>query len=183
MTLSQKQRGVFFGMAAAMLVSIIILVAAITINPFHYGRIEGADARMSLLGLSILLPTITLLVSIGRLAGFRFFSPQDIDGSGLTKGSQKAVILQSLLQNTLEQLTITVSTYAIWCFTMPANWLSAIPLCSLAFAIGRISFFRGYHKGASSRAFGFALTFYPTVLLMLTAAIYHACRFIGVSAG
>lgn len=170
-------------MAAAMLVSIIILMAAVVINPFHYGRLEGSDSRMNILGLSIILPTITLIVSIGRLAGFRFFSPQDIDGSGLTKGSQQAVIFQSLLQNTLEQLTITVGTYTIWCFTMPATWLSAIPLCSLAFAIGRISFFRGYHKGAPSRAFGFALTFYPTVLLMLTAAVYHACRFIGLNVG
>lgn len=176
--MTQKQRGVFIGMVLAVLFSITILITAVITDPFHYNLIKGTDSRITILGLSLLLPVMTLIASIGRLAGFRFFSPADIDGSGLTKGSEKAILLQSLLQNTLEQFVIATAAYTIWCFTMPTSWLSAVPCCSFAFLIGRISFFKGYHKGAPARAFGFALTFYPTVLLVLTATLYHAYKFV-----
>ncbi|WP_218638774.1 MAPEG family protein [Shewanella sp. UCD-KL12] len=97
-----------------------------------------------------------------------------MDGSGLTSGSQQAGILQSLLQNTLEQIVIAGSVYVAWCLLMPASWLSTAPICSILFAIGRISFFIGYHKGAPARAFGFALTFYSSVLLFVTLVVYQA---------
>ncbi|MBM9514622.1 MAPEG family protein [Desulfogranum marinum] len=178
MKISQKQVGVFKGMATAMLVSLLTVTLGIMTDPFHFHKLEGLEGKLEVLGLSIILPTLFLTASIGRLAKFRFFSPEDIDGSGLTKGSEKAIILQSLLQNTLEQLVIAVGAYTAWCLVMPAAWLSAVPLCSLAFAIGRLSFYTGYQKGAPSRAFGFALTFYPTALLLLLLVFYQIEKFI-----
>jgi len=35
------------------------------------------------------------------------------------------------------------------------------------FLVGRLFFFAGYANGAPSRAYGFGLTFYPTVMLLL----------------
>ncbi len=62
------------------------------------------------------------------------------------------MILQSLLQNTLEQLVIALGVYTAWSLLMPASWLSVVPLCSMLFAIGRIFFFKGYKQGAPARA-------------------------------
>lgn len=173
MALSDKQLGVLKGMALAMTVSVLTIILGTSLDPFSYTLVENTQGRIDILGLSIILPTLFLVASIGRLAKFRFFSPDDIDGSALTKGSENASLLQSLLQNTLEQFIITVSVYTAWCFLMPVSWLSAIPLCSVLFALGRILFFKGYKNGAASRAFGFALTFYSTVVLFLILIVYQ----------
>jgi hypothetical protein len=59
-------------------------------------------------------------------------------------------LLQTLLQNTLEQSLIALLVYLGWALTMPATWLSVVPVAAMAFAIGRILFFLGYEKGAPS---------------------------------
>merc|ERR1712001_715512 len=58
-------------------------------------------------------------VSIGRLAKHRFFTPNDIDGSGLTQASAQAQILQSIIQNTLEQSLLASITYLVWAVLIP----------------------------------------------------------------
>lgn len=174
MALTVKQLGVFKGMVSAMLLSILSISLAVIYGPFNYAEINHYSQRLEVLGGTLILPTLLLIVSIGRLAKYRFFSPEDIDGSGLTSGSQQAGILQSLLQNTLEQIVIAGFVYVAWCLLMPVSWLSAAPICSILFTIGRISFFIGYHKGAPARAFGFALTFYSSVLLFVTLVVYQA---------
>ncbi len=160
-------------MAVALLISVSTLGWGIVFDPFHLGSINDFWGRLHILGLSSALPALFFIALIVRLAIFRFFSPEDIDGSASTAGSREAKLLQSLLQNTLEQFIIAIGTYAAWCLLMPMSWLSAIPLASLLFAIGRICFFKGYRKGAPPRAFGFALTFYPTVLLLLILFIHQ----------
>lgn len=178
MALSKKQTGVFKGMSAAMLTAIVIIVIAIVFDPLNYHLITQISGRLTVLGLSLILPSLFIIVSIGRLAKFRFFSPEDIDGSGLTSGTNEALILQSLLQNTLEQLVIAFAVYTAWCLLMPSSWLSVVPLCSLLFAIGRVCFFKGYNHGAPARAFGFALTFYSTVVLFVVLLGYQLTLFI-----
>ncbi|MCL1093565.1 MAPEG family protein [Shewanella kaireitica] len=176
MGLTSKQTGVFKGMAAAMLTSILVIVYAMSVDPFNLAQNSQASQRLSILGLSLILPTLFLIASIGRLAKFRFFSPEDIDGSGLTAGTNEARVLQSLLQNTLEQLVIAIGVYSAWCLLMPSAWLSAVPLCSILFAIGRILFFKSYNQGAAARAFGFALTFYSTVVMFLVLIGYQLAQ-------
>ena len=177
MGLSVKQLGVFKGMAAAMGLAVVVIAMGIVFDPFSYAQVEDISSKLAVLGQSLILPVVFLMASIARLARFRFFSPEDIDGSALSNATHEASVLQSLLQNTLEQLLMTAMVYSIWVFTMPTAWLSVLPLCSLLFAIGRITFFKGYAKGAPARAFGFALTFYPSVLLMVIVVIYQlACR-------
>ncbi|TYK65287.1 MAPEG family protein [Colwellia echini] len=184
MKLSVKQKGVIKGMATAMMLVAVIISASIYFDPFStsfVGYIKGEggssiESRFVMFGFSLILPTLTIIVSIGRLAKFRFLSAEDIDGSGLTKGSKQAILLQSILQNTLEQFVIAVAVYSAWCLLMPITWLSAIPFCSLLFVIGRVLFFKGYKDGAASRALGFALTFYSTALLFLILIIYQLLK-------
>ena len=42
-----------------------------------------------------------------------------------------------------------------------------LPAAAFLFAIGRMLFIVGYRRGATGRSLGFALTFYPTVLLFV----------------
>jgi uncharacterized membrane protein YecN with MAPEG domain len=44
------------------------------------------------------------------------------------------------------------------------------------FFIGRLAFFAGYAKGAPARAFGFAFTFYPTILLTIGTVWFLALQ-------
>ena len=105
---------------------------------------------------------VIFAVSIGRLAKHRFFTPNDIDVSGLTQASAQAQILQSIIQNTLEQSLLASITYLVWAVLMPGHLLSVVPLASIAFMIGRILFIIGYGYGAPARALGFTLSFYVT---------------------
>jgi uncharacterized membrane protein YecN with MAPEG domain len=107
------------------------------------------------------------MVNIGLLARHRFFTPDDIDGGGLTKGTQQAQVLQSTLQNTLEQAVLAVSVHAMWAAVMPETWQAAVAAAAILFVVGRVFFWRGYAQGAPARALGFALTFYPSVAMVL----------------
>ena len=54
---------------------------------------------------------------------------------------------------------------------MPASWQAVVPVAAILFVIGRIAFAAGYGGGAPARAFGFALTFYPTVVMIVACAV------------
>ncbi len=41
----------------------------------------------------------------------------------------------------------------------------------VGFGVARLAFWIGYHRSAPARAFGFAATFYPTVLATLWALV------------
>ncbi len=99
-SLSKAQRGVAFGMAAGLLIALACLGTAALLHPF---AIFAATllGRLQLLALSALAPTLGLAIAIARLASHRFRTPQDLDGSGLTPGTERAKVLQALLQNTL----------------------------------------------------------------------------------
>jgi len=58
----------------------------------------------------------------------------------------------------------------------PAPFLPVVPAAAVMFLVGRVSFFAGYAKGAPSRAYGFALTFYPTVVLLVFLLVLGALR-------
>jgi uncharacterized membrane protein YecN with MAPEG domain len=172
MALSTKQQGVAKGMGLALFLSLASIGYAIYSNPLSF---DDNTNRLEVLSYSFILPTLFLLISIGRLAKHRFFSAEDIDGSGLTQGSQQARILQSIIQNTLEQLVIALPIYFAWSTLAPSLWLSAVPICSALFLLGRILFATGYKHGAPARSFGFALTFYSSAVLLLallTAVIF-----------
>ena len=77
-------------------------------------------------------------------------------------------ILSSILQNTLEQIILATLVYFSWIMIVPPTWLSVVPIMSIAFLIGRILFAIGYKNGAVARSFGFALTFYSTMIMLFS---------------
>jgi hypothetical protein len=167
-TWSHPQRDVAFGMGIGLAVTLASLGVAVLLQPF--GAMPGAmSSRLEVLALGALAPSLALAFSIARLAAHRFHTPQDLDGSGLTSGTERASLLQALLQNTLEQVALALPVYAAWALLAPTHLIAVLPVAALLFLFGRTLFFWGYARGAAGRALGFALTFYPTVVLLAGA--------------
>ena len=176
MPLDDKQRSVLVNMLTALALSIVWLGWAAVMGPGFL--LPPADITSPFVwaltwdgGL-----LICLIIAIGNLARHRFMTPADIDGSGLTSGTDRAHVYQAILQNTLEQTVIAVLAHLFWASVMPFGAQGALPVAVMLFVIGRICFARGYAGGAGARAFGFALTFYPTVIMTVSALLWTVWR-------
>ncbi len=181
MALDDKQRSVVRGMATAVAIVVAVLVLAIVLRP-PLLLPDGADlaGRLAWSALWLLGPALCLLLAIGRLAGHRFHTPEDIDGSGLTAGTSDAHVAQSVIQNTLEQTVLAALVYLAYGALLPRGWLATIPAAALLFVLGRALFATGYRRGAPGRALGFALTFYSTAALAALALAAALARLIGL---
>lgn len=181
MAMSSKQKGVLMGMAGGVILVVAVLALAILLRPVALLPLgSGLDGRLGWAAMWLILPAFCLLLAIGRLAGHRFRTPQDIDGSGLTSGSETAHLAQAVIQNTLEQAVLAALVYTAYCATMSRGWLAAIPAAAVLFTLGRILFAAGYRRGAPGRALGFALTFYSTLALALLTVVGLAMRVLGL---
>lgn len=166
MTFARKQKRVALGMGAALLATIAAFWVGTTWSGIP--RLpDTVDGRASLWAQCSLIAGVWPIVCVSLLAHHRFITPQDIDGGGQSAGTDRAKKLQAMLQNTLEQTILAVIGYAGWCFAAPAHWSALPALLVTLFAVGRLLFLLGYLRGAPARAFGFALTFYPTFGLYL----------------
>lgn len=165
--MDKTQLGVVRGLGLALLTA----VAAFAFSATYVSRVWGVgsdlSSRATVASWALVLPAFALFVCIARLAKHRFFTPEDIHGSGLTGGTGKAKLLQALLQNTLEQSCLALPVYIATSVVAPAPLLPVVPAAAAMFLVGRLFFFAGYANGAPSRAYGFGLTFYPTVFLLL----------------
>jgi hypothetical protein len=161
-----KRLGVAAGMAAGLAVTLLgLLWPGLPSGPTDTG------ARLSAWLACDLAASAWLAVAVGRLARHRFFSDDDIDGA-LSAGTPRAAVLQSLAQNTLEQTVLAVVAYGAWLLApRPDAPIATAWIAVGCFSLGRLLFFVGYGRGAAARAFGFALTFYPTVGLLIASAI------------
>ena len=168
MPLTEKQIGVLKGMILGVSLALCIVGLGSYLNPFGFQASLDTTDKLKIAILSCIIPALFLAICIGRLAKHRFLTPEDIDGGGLSNSSSQAILLQSLLQNTIEQTLLAAIVYCAWSVVMPATWLSVIPLAAFGFGIGRLLFFRGYQMGAPSRAIGFTLSFYPSIMMLIT---------------
>ena len=65
--------------------------------------------------------------------------------------------------NTIEQFILFLVGLAGIALYVPISEAHSIPILTSMFLVGRTLFWIGYHKNPYLRAFGFGLTFYPTV--------------------
>ena len=168
--MDKTRLGVARGMGLALLTAAAAFAVAVTYVPRLWGAGADLASRVLVASWSLVLPALALFVCIARLAKHRFFTPEDIHGSGLTGGTDRAKLLQALLQNTLEQACLALPVYIATSIVAPAALLPVIPAAAAMFLVGRLFFFAGYANGAPARAYGFGLTFYPTVMLLLFLA-------------
>lgn len=122
------------------------------------------------LALSFLGPGIVLAVLIGRLAARRFFDDATIDGAPFAPGSG-GDIDQRVLQNTLEQLALALALWPPIAYLMLGAGPGVVTCLGIGFVIARVAFWVGYHLWPPLRAFGFAATFYPTLIALIWALV------------
>ncbi|MEC8568615.1 MAG: MAPEG family protein [Pseudomonadota bacterium] len=167
MNFKLEQRLVFIQMMLAVVTVITIIGYGMLSNSFGYSDTLGFYERVHAFAPFLFCLILPLLVSIGRLASQRFFHVDDIDSQHVGHRSVEAKRMQSVIQNTLEQVMLALMVYVFWLIVMPPVYLSGLSLGSCLFLLGRVVFIAGFDGGASTRAFGFALTYYSTIVLML----------------
>lgn len=165
--LTEKQQGVLRGMITGLATTVLALGLAILIAPAVLIPQQDYPATLAYALQWDVLLVFCLAANIALLARHRFFTPEDIDGGGLTRGTPQAQVLQATLQNTLEQTVLGLAIHLIWAVVMPHSWQAAVPVAAILFFIGRILFWHGYAHGAPARALGFTLTFYPSVVMFV----------------
>jgi uncharacterized protein involved in response to NO len=57
-------------------------------------------------------------------------------------------------------VAVTLDAYAV-----------LVPVLAALFCAGRLLFWLGYERGAAARAVGFGLTFYPSLAVLIIAAV------------
>ena len=110
-----------------------------------------------------LLPGLVLLVQIGVLGQRRFKKDAIIEGGAPATGSPAEIDVRAL-RNTVEQLLLAVLVWPALALHLPAERLGVVPALACGFVVARLLFWAGYHRSWRARAFGFAASFYPTVL-------------------
>ena len=134
--------------------------------------------RAALLGLALLGPAISLAAGVAFIARHRFFTPAAIDGAD-PADDRVLRRAHAYLANTTEQALLAALAYPSIAFGVSAAWLPVLVLLPIAFFVGRIGFARGVGLAAERRAFGFALTFYPTMTALLAGAAGSIARLSG----
>lgn len=163
MSFSATQRGVMLGAAAAA----IWTGAVFALAP---GWITPIGTPLELAVKWLCLPALSLLVMIGRMANMRFLHAELIDGQDGSAGSA-ADLAQRVLRNTTEQCVLVALAWPALAIQLAPAQAGLFPALAVTFLIGRAAFMLGYAKGAAGRAFGFGLTFYPTVVVVIWASL------------
>ncbi|VWX51371.1 MAPEG family protein [Novosphingobium sp. 9U] len=162
----REQRGVAIGMGAALGIAVIALGLAVwagkgtAVDPFA----ERLQWTLRADGFVV----IWLVATVANVARQRFFSEQDIAGSGSTDASDRVRMASAITQNSLEQTVIAIGAHLVVTATFDASQTIVATLVAL-FCLGRLLFWAGYSRGAHGRALGFALTFYPSVLALVAS--------------
>ena len=170
--LSDKQSGVLRGIIIGASATVLGVGGSMLVGIDIISSGASAADKLAFVLKSDLPIAIWLGISVGMLARHRFFTPEDIDGGGLSSGTETARILQANLQNTLEQSVLAVLAHSMWIVSLPPESALTIWVAVVFFVVGRVMFLVGYRKGAPARAVGFALTFYPSMLLLAISLIW-----------
>lgn len=158
--MGRKQFLVLTGMALAS----ALLVALWLYNPQMPVALPADDPadRLAFAAHWLVVPGLTLLAGVAMTANRRFFTADAIDGAEQTRNRALEINLR-YNRNTLEQAVLAAIAWTGLALALPQDRLSLIPELAVLFAAGRAAFWFGYLLAPWARAFGFVLTFYPTV--------------------
>lgn len=159
----KEQRRVALGMVAAIVATVVTLLLLLTSSVLAVPILDTPAAKLAY-AVRLDAPLLAWLgAAIANVARLRFFSAGDIGGSAQAEASPGVLRARAILQNTLEQVVFAVGSHCALATQLPAQWVVVLPGLVGLFCTGRALFWLGYRHGAAARAFGFGLTFYPTV--------------------
>lgn len=122
---------------------------------------EGSFTEVAVtafLGPGLVMAAMVLAVGLHRFLG------NDALEGGAFKGP-RAAVNQRVLINTTEQLVLGLAIWPSAAVHLGDKGPGVLIAMSLSFVVARLFFWAGYHIKPAMRAFGFAATFYPTVVL------------------
>ena len=156
----EKRRKIAVGMAAGVVWAVAVLVGAAVFVELP------VFALMPTIMTAFLAPGLVMIAMVGRLAQRRFFDEAIVDGGPLAGAAE---IDRRVLVNTTEQLVLAMAVWPAAAVLLGPEGPGVILVLGVAFAVARLAFWAGYHLAPPLRAFGFAATFYPTVLVAIWA--------------
>ncbi len=154
-------------MVSALVVTVLVLSIVVVVD--RAATPAAFAIRLQSALRADLFVIVWLAAAIANVARMRFFSGSDIAGSASEMGSEKVRQANAILQNTFEQVGLAIVTHLVVAATFDRS-IAPIQTLVCLFAVGRLLFWIGYRHGARGRAFGFALTFYPSVLALAASA-------------
>jgi hypothetical protein len=169
--LEYEQRHVIRGVVLAIAASSVVLLAGYLFVPSPLHGTANVAERLALALRVDIVVFAWLIAAVANVGTGRFFSRDDIQGAGFYPPSERIAVPVAILQNTLEQTVLAVGAHLILATMLMGQELILLPILALLFCVGRTAFWVGYRSGAGRRAFGFALTFYPTLMAYLLAII------------
>ena len=125
---------------------------------------------------SFLVPGLVLGAMVLRVALRRLGDDEMLVG-GVLHGP--AAVDQKVLQNTVEQLVLALCIWPAAAVMLGDDGPEVIASLGVGFAVARLVFWFGYHRGGVLRVFGFAASFWPTVLV----AVWALARLAGAGSG
>lgn len=174
--LDAEQRRVLGGMAAALAMTALVLgLGTVVVWPF-IPALPRLEDRLAFALRCELFTVVWLAAGVAAVARGRFFSAADIQGSGFAMPGPRIAVEAAMLQNTLEQVMLAFAVHLALASLLRGREMVLIPLLVALFCAGRLAFWTGYRSGAGSRAFGFGLTFYPSVLALILTLVLLLTR-------
>lgn len=167
----REQRRVASGMGAGVVVTLAVPLLLVGLQPFSLPHFPTTAARLDFVVRIDILVVAWLGAAIANVARLRFFSATDIEGSWQSEPSASVRRASAMVQNTLEQVVFATGSHCALATQLPERWMMIVPGLVGLFCLGRALFWLSYRHGAGARAFGFALTFYPSIGACVAAII------------
>ncbi|MEL6648490.1 MAG: MAPEG family protein [Pseudomonadota bacterium] len=158
--MTDRQR-VFWGMMVGLLWSLVLLIGAalfVAIPVF---------ALLPTIMTAFLAPGLVLAMMLGRVAVQRFVEANS--GQGLI--SEAGKVDRRVIQSTTEQLVLAAAIWPAAAVLLGPYGPGVIVGLGLGFALARLVYWVGCHRGPGLRALGFSATFTPTVLVAIWALV------------
>ena len=146
-------------MAVAVLVTIAVLAWP--------GR-GDPERAMIVAAQALAAPAACIALGVGVIAGARFRDPRLIDGETATG---VVALADRYLRNSVEQGVLAAGAWLAFAAADPARAAVLVPRLAVLYVIARLAFAIGYAIAPPARAFGFALTFYPSVGVLALAVL------------
>lgn len=179
MDLAGEQRQIRKRSALALLPCGAVSTGSVLLLPEVMSFPEALAERLAFAIQTSSIHFLLVLVAVRLVSSGRYRSEADIGGAAKSAPSPALAIKVAFLQNTLEQSFLGVGAHLLLGSIAEGRWLGLLIASPVLFAIGRVSFYRCYSRGAGARAFGMATTALATLTCYSVAAVLIAARLLG----